>query len=106
MNHILGREQVCLQQVVVRIDHADAVDDDGIPVVVGRQRRGVHGPDALVVLLHGQRLGGAFTRQFHFLRVGSKELESDAIVRVDLGGIEPRRPLWRLGLRGLRLLGR
>src|SRR5580658_3115157 len=91
--------------MVEGIEHAHAIDDDGISVVVGRQRRGGYAPDALVIFLHGHGLG-AFALELHFLRVRREEAKGYGIVRVHLRSDQPSGTLRSRSLRGVRLLRR
>src|ERR1700686_632582 len=105
MDHVLRVEQIRFQQVVEGINRANAVNDDGVSVIVRRQWRGVHSPNALVVFLH-RHLLGAFSREFYFLRVGSEETKRHAVVGMNFGRIQRWRPLRNLSRRGLGLLRR
>ena len=79
-------EKVGLDRVVGRIEESDAIGDDGVAVIIGSERVGGEGPDALIVLLHGEGLGNAFKGDGGFFDVGSAEAEGDAIVGMDFGG--------------------
>jgi hypothetical protein len=102
MHRVRRGEQVRHQQSVVGIEHAHAVDEDGVSVVVGSERGRGQVPHALIVFLHRHWIG-AGTRQLHFLRVRSEEAEGHTVVRVDFRSHQPRRPLRSGGLRGRRL---
>src|SRR5258708_34361406 len=78
-------EEVGLDDMIGRIEQAPAICNDRVAVIVGSQRLGSHAPDALVVFLHGQRLGVALDRNGDFLIIGSAKTERHAPVRVHLG---------------------
>jgi len=53
-------QEVGLDGVVRRIEHAYAISDDGVAVVIRRERIGSDAPDALIVFFHRYRLGHTF----------------------------------------------
>ena len=84
-------KEVGLDGVIGRIEHAHAIGDDRVPVIIRSERISGHAPDALIVSLHGERLGIAFDRNGNFFVIRRAEAERDAIIGVDLGRDQRRR---------------
>src|SRR6266851_361429 len=90
--HFIGAiKEIWLGAVVGRIEEADAVGNEGVTVIIGRERIGGDAPYALIIFLHGHGLGRAFDLDGNFRCVGSTEMEGDGVVRMNLGRNE-RRP--------------
>src|SRR6266513_1170862 len=87
-------EEVGLDGVIGRIEHAHAVGNDRVSVIIRSERIGGHTPDALIVFLHGERLGIAFEGNDNFFVVGGAKVERNAFIGVDL--VRDQRWLWRL----------
>src|SRR3982074_1397822 len=79
-------EEVGLYSVIGRIEHAHAIGDDRVSVIIRSERVGGPTPNALIVLLQGERLRIAFEQDGNFFVVGSAKAERHSIVRVHLGG--------------------
>jgi len=84
-------EEVGLDGVIGRIEHAHTIGDDRISIIIRSERIGGHAPDTLIVFPHGQGLGIAFDRYGNFLDVGTAEAKRDAIIGMDLGRDQRRR---------------
>jgi len=84
-------EEVGLDGVIGRIEHAHTIGDDRISIIIRSERISGHSPDTLIVFPHGQGLGIAFDRYGNFLDVGTAEAERDAIIGMDLGRDQRRR---------------
>src|SRR5260370_13052986 len=90
VNYARPTEEVGLGDVIGRIEQAHSIGDDRVAVIIRSERLGGHAPDALIVLLHGDGLGGAFDEDGDFFVVGPTETKGYASIGANLRR-DPRR---------------
>src|SRR5690242_6504452 len=87
-----------LEEGIGGIDEIRAVHGEGVGVDIGLERVGGGGPDALLVLLHGEALADAGDGDL--FGVGGAEAEGDFAVGRDFGGADGRGAAAGLGGEG------